>query len=74
MKKVLCGFAFGLVLMVAGAQAGRRRPFPPAGPKTTVDWAELILADGHPISAALESEAIRSSSGIGTRIVAALVG
>ena len=48
MKKVLCGFAFGLVLMVAGAQAwADGTPFPPAGPKTTVT-GKLILADGTP--------------------------
>ena len=36
MKKVLCGFAFGLVLMVAGAQAwGEGFPLPPPNPKLT---------------------------------------
>jgi hypothetical protein len=49
MKKVLCGFAFGLVLMVAGAQAWADGiSFPPPNPKLTLR-GRLVFSDGIPI-------------------------
>ena len=54
MKKVLCGFAFGLMLMVAGAQAWADvgYPLPSPNPKLahTGLQADVRLADtGYPI-------------------------
>ncbi len=49
MKKVLCGFTFGLVLMVAGAQAWAdgNGPFPPPNPKLLVISHVPVLADSN---------------------------
>jgi hypothetical protein len=49
MKKIVCGFVFGLMLMVAGAQAwADGLPISSMNPKFSVS-SQAIFADGLPI-------------------------
>jgi hypothetical protein len=49
MKKIVCGFVFGLMLVVTGVQAWADGiPLPPPNPKLTFS-GRLILSDGIPI-------------------------
>jgi hypothetical protein len=51
MKKIVCGFVFGLMLMVSGAQAwADGTPVPPnPNPKLASIAAIPVLADGTPL-------------------------